>query len=918
MGGKIVIIGLNPVDGSQTSLSVLSENGHNDDICSLAFSSYSLSNISAYRNGLICAVSRDSILKVWSCSNQNEVAEHRINFAQGNSKHSSNVNNWFAAAFLPRSNMTSNVAFEIVFTSSSGELLTFTLPEKDLNSKLRIGKPQKTFQQNDRKNKFIGHTFVVFSICTDFEKRIAVTISLDYKLIIWDLNTRISSDVLHSFSNGALAIDSCLTDKRIAIAFGSNISLLDFEQNLNGDCSNDQNHDNELILRRYDTIVQRLVLSSKAKFFNVIWNRHYFERLGRLIIANSNGEIYHYDLNTKSVIFKTNKSADLSKIYTMIWLDSLFYDDDSIVNENVNNDNKENEKTIGNPVILSLHQSGNIMINYLKKEKPQENLDKYLIGLPVNQKLKHTAIATSGSKNTRCCLLVGNDDGTIDVFYKIIPAENSERKAFRHMYRFRSFNRPCLSLEYCSSTNWISVTALNESVINCYHLDDINDYFENKINYSHEESEEEKLNVKSISKKCTLAGHLNRVSLTCWSLFNTNEKILLASSSYDTTCIIWDVLAGLALKRFFGHKSVVYTIKWCHFNADYIFSGGEDNFLFWNWTIQPDYVPLKTITQNIKINSLKLLKKSGENNKIDNGSINENKVIDDIATGDILEKNVTTDNAMTTINTKLDSISTNSKVKSTTKALFLLSNRIENSSSKYELLEDIKCLIKLKKQQNVNEELNISPKQIDRILLYGNYNHIERMLQMEIDNHKNNKTVEGVYLLSLYLDPKPFILRCIENNECDPIISMFASCFSRTLFTDCLENILAKPKDKEMINFKIKWNNYSKELSALLRFYCLRDFHGAINFLCDNNLYREAIILSNINLAEESFISNLYYQWHLFRLQKNDYESAIKCLIASKNYQKALELLTQRRILCVDTCSPSIIKQYDELIEMLK
>lgn len=900
MGGKIVIIGFNPVDGSQISLSILSENGHNDDICSLAFSSYSLSNISAYRNGLLCAVSRDSILKVWSCSNQNEVAEHRINFPQGNSKHSSNVNNWFTASFLPRTNIISNVAFEIVFTNSSGELLTFTLPEKELNSKLRIGKPQKTFQSNDRKNKSaIGHTFVIFSICMDLDRKIAVTISLDYKLIIWDLNTRLCSDVLHSFSNGALAIDSCLTDKRIAVAFGSNISLLDFEQNLN-ESSNDQT--NEPNSKRYDTVVQRLVLSSKAKFFNVIWNRHYFERLGRLIVANSNGEIYHYDLNTKSVIFKTNKSADLSKIYTMIWLDSLFDDNDSIITEN--NDNKENERMMGNPVILTLHQSGNIMINYLKKEKPQENLDKYVIGLPVNQKLKHTAIATSSSKNKRCCLLVGNDDGTIDVFYRIISTQNGPQKIFRHMYRFRSFNRPCLSLEYCHSTNWISVTALNESVINCYHLDDINDYFENKIEQF---QEEEKLNVKSISKKCTLTGHLNRVSLTSWSLFNTNDKILLASSSYDTTCIIWDVLAGSALKRFFGHKSVVYTIKWCHFNADYIFSGGEDNFLFWNWTIQPEYVPLKSITQNIKINSLKLLKKTDEI-KNDDGKIVEDN-------GDNPETGVTFDTT-TPISSKSESIST--KVKSTVKPLFSLSNRIENSSSKSELLEDIKCLIKLKKQQNLNEEMIISQKQIDRILLYGNYDHIERMLQMEIENHKNNKTIEGVYLLSLYLDPKSFILKCIENNECDPIISMFATCFSHTLFTDCLENILSKPKDKEMINFKVKWNNYSKELSALLRFYCLRDFNGAIKFLCDNNLYREAIILSNINLAKESFISDLHYQWHLVRLKKNDYESAIKCLIASKNYQKALELLTQRRILCADTCRPTIIKLYDELIEMLK
>ncbi|XP_027194608.2 uncharacterized protein LOC113789289 [Dermatophagoides pteronyssinus] len=937
MGGKIVIIGFDPITSQQTtSLTIFAENGHNDDICSLSFSSYSLLSHQSYRQGLLCSVSRDSVLKVWSCSNQNEIAEHRIlsnNYYGSNQKGSggqTNTTNWFTAGFLPKSCIkNSNVSYEIILTNSSGDLLTFTLPEKGLNSKLRIGKTQRTFQSKmmmNNKNQSINHTFIIFSIAMDLEHKIAITNSLDYKLILWNLSTRTSETVFHSFSNGALAIDCCQSDKRIAIAFGSNVFVLDFiressilTNNDGGDDDNNIDNDDD-DNHHYDIHVQRLPLSSKTRFFNVIWNRKYFERLGRLIIGTLDGEIIHYDLNGKDIVFKSNKmnARDTSKIYSIIWLDTLLLEQDEDTNEK------------SSPVVLTLHQSGKIMVNYLSNNnaKMQENFDKYLVDVPENQKIKRTALLTSDDQKY---LLMGNDDGTVDVFRRISEPSIIVRKAFQHLYRFRSFNRPCLSIEYCSRTNYLAITALHENYINCYRLDDIDNdnlSFDSSSNSGDNNNDESKLIVKTVPVKCRLQGHEDRVSFTCWCPFNRideiNDKILLASASYDTTCIIWNVAKQCPLKRFFGHRSLIYSIKWCHFDSDFLFSGGEDNFFFWNWTIQPNFSSNFSIKHNVKLNSLRSLLENNNNNNGDDNETNDANVPSETAAIPI-DSSIS---SLTSENSIIKNPITN-KTSLPIKALFTLNNQIENNSSKYEHLEDIKWLIKLKTD---SETVVIIPSnKLERILLYGQFEHIERLLQMEIENHKKNKNLEAQYILSLFLNARSFVEKLLKQNECDPILAMIASSYSRKLYENSIRTILGEsssstessndcriPQQQIQLNSKIKWTNYSKELCALIRICCLNEFNVSIDNLLAQNLFREAIILSVIHLASNTFVNQLMYRWHEYRLKQNNYEGAIKCLISSGHSIEALELLKQRRTLCTETSGNSILRQYDEIIELLK
>lgn len=76
----------------------------------------------------------------------------------------------------------------------------------------------------------------------------------------------------------------------------------------------------------------------------------------------------------------------------------------------------------------------------------------------------------------------------------------------------------------------------------------------------------------------TLSGHTNRVTGLSWS---KSKFGLLASSSYDGSVQIWDVLNSAPLKNYQGHISRVLSVCWssCAIKGrkeEQVYSGGED------------------------------------------------------------------------------------------------------------------------------------------------------------------------------------------------------------------------------------------------------------------------------------------------------------------------------------------------------
>src|SRR5699024_5854163 len=104
-------------------------------------------------------------------------------------------------------------------------------------------------------------------------------------------------------------------------------------------------------------------------------------------------------------------------------------------------------------VVLSLHASGTILVNYIpsryhqNKQSERFMTAKFVVGLPPEGQLrKHTAVDDYGRGRY---LVIGNDDGTVDVLKQLQEDEPRETpsQVYRHLFRFRAFTKPIISIE---------------------------------------------------------------------------------------------------------------------------------------------------------------------------------------------------------------------------------------------------------------------------------------------------------------------------------------------------------------------------------------------------------------------------------------------------------------------------------------
>lgn len=209
---------------------------------------------------------------------------------------------------------------------------------------------------------------------------------------------------------------------------------------------------------------------------------------------------------------------------------------------------------------------------------------KFVSGLPTVEgggllNRKHSAL--DGHDRGRY-LVVGNDDGTVDLLKSVGEDSVESLPPYRHLFRFRAFTKPIISIEAAAGEEsglWFAITAMHDNFVHCYKVE--NEALSEEVS---SEEAEEKFAEESSTKhhpqpiKYKLSGHSDRVAATSWSPFISSDglqKKLLATASYDTTCIIWDVIGQTPLRRFHGHRSLIYAIKWSHFREDLIFSGGK-------------------------------------------------------------------------------------------------------------------------------------------------------------------------------------------------------------------------------------------------------------------------------------------------------------------------------------------------------
>ncbi len=545
---------------------------------------------------------------------------------------------------------------------------------------------------------------------------------------------------------------------------------------------------------------------------------------------------------------------------------------------------------------------------------------KYVAGLPtiengsssvgLLQQRKHSAL--DGHQRGRV-LVVGNDDGTVDLLKSVDGGGgggDGSSPPYRHLYRFRAFTKPIISIEASGDGGgegdggdgnglWLAITAMHDNFVHCYRLEVNEDGGGDGSLEEKEVSSEEPSSSSSILKplqltKYKLSGHSDRVAATSWSPFSSysstnQQKKLLVTASYDTSCIVWEVVSQRPLHRFTGHRSLIYAIRWSHFREELIFSGGEDAFHAWRWPEQPKFedddteggdssagVTLVKLREVLKKKEVKKVKDEEKAKEDEEGQEEKDEVI--------TTTSITTNNSSSS-SKSLSSSSSSKAVEAVNshhhhqttalppaKALFSLSNQLEYSSSKAETLEDIAAIVRLKRwadsisaEEDENSESK-SPKEgvpeevvperaLKRILFYSpRLTELRRFLELERANHlKANSRGGGgqqsdaAELISMMADLRGAIERAIEEGEADLQLATYASAFSRDLYLRCLDaywkrggggdgsstGVSAKTTAQPSTSTRSArlLLNYGREMEALSRLAVFGDFEAAVEGL---------------------------------------------------------------------------------------
>lgn len=733
--------------------------------------------------------------------------------------------NWFALSFSAHHNSNK---LEILIGSGNGEILFIDVPIKPPDSKIRIHRPV-TYM----KNRYPSHSSVIFCIAVDYMSSIAITSSLDHQINLWDLTQRTFIDSFTTFTHGVHDISlSAIDPSRMAIAVGDGIHVIKFDQFLN--VSN---------LRKIP--FQKTQKTKDMLGMAVVWHP---DCENRLAFGTSTGDITVVDLSStqRTPKYTNKKSNDWTKVYALVWGPSL-------------RDSSES-------TLYSLHQSGQIYVHYITSNI-LENFNDY-----VKQNAKRSEMSW---KNDLRHVSVGNENGTIDVFEFV-----GHDLHFR--LRIEAFRRSILSLKWNSNndpklSDWLAVSSYDNH-IHCYFL-------HHCLNLEDESTESSFL---TISKPDSiLKGHSDRVSSMSWS---PHDSTLLVSVSYDKTALIWDVAKGDPLIRFEGHRGILYCVVWSASDKDLVFTGGEDNYLHaWRPSKQrqclsvsqngcsDDYWPHLEVNETEDLKCISDLLKE---------CVNKVAFYNDIA------KRSTEDNHQNGFHEEVKQEKTSKKNKSmkkksnkeSKKTLFLLSNVIENSSTKYQKIEDIEAIFEKVTGNYVSEE------RLERILLYGNHLDVKKFVEIESSNHLKHGNVEQKDILNLLYDIKQTVEESIRKKETNPFLVSLSMSISRNHWKQSMA-ILANQLTDTDLDLQT-YRNYNLEMSAITMIAQNRVIE-AIDLLTDHHLFREAVIVCKTRLCSEQVLQLIMTKWSEQR-RLTDCEGAVKCLVAAKKFKEAAQLLDTR------------------------
>ncbi|RIB16619.1 quinon protein alcohol dehydrogenase-like superfamily [Gigaspora rosea] len=707
-------------------------------------------------------------------------------------------------------------------------------------------------------SSYIGHSRSVFSIVTYACGTKAITVSMDRKIILWDLTQKkpiFTVSCIHNYVND---IDVSVVDPhRLAIASGdNNIRVWD-------------------IANKHDPFSCTLYWKGLKNKLTCI--KCHPNREGFLAFGTDLGNIGWYEIyNDKS---KTFNSYHKGKVYSIQWCKPEWLGLGSAIE---NSDHS---------LIISCGGDGQILLSDTTKPKQS---------VIVNDMIKEanpewTAVIKDKSgylpKRTEISvhpagrfLAIGNFDGSIEVYdlpsFKIVY-HNIGHRSIINKLEWRHLDDAGNSFSLASGSD--------DNLIMIHDFSDLNKLISTTT-------------IPTSSCKQVFEMHKKGVTDLSWSPSDSNK---LVSSSFDGTAIVWDIQLGIPISMFRGHHGRLLCTVWSLEDEDAIFTGGDDAACFC-WKISENfYEPLKDFSPEIKSNVTPsdAVTKDNMSQPLDETILTALDKIEHTAT-----------------HTKIDAPEPIQKVevRASKKKKFKNLLPLGTSPSRRKNLQystfdiarklyggDIDKAMEFwvdneHKGQKLTDETDNTDIQAPPFveLFFDEGNKSRKLIEQEIKSHNNS----GISMSLGGLEVSPTLPLQMWSNNFAELIKSYednAEFSNKDWILLALSPLAGRDVWQSLVRLQAeKLVAKNDRHGAVLCWLACGEVYEAVEVYRKAEMYREAIALAKLRLIDEDPIfSDLYSLWAIQLEKEEAYEQAAMCHLAAKkenSIHHALNALSRR------------------------
>jgi gem associated protein 5 len=337
-------------------------------------------------------------------------------------------------------------------------------------------------------------------------------------------------------------------------------------------------------------------------------------------------------------------------------------------------------------------------------------------------------------------------------------------------------------------------------------------------------------------------GHLKPPLSLAWCPFEGNK---IVSTAADGLALVWDVITKSLISTFvdpfIGHNQ---SILWSPHDPDLIIIG-DRTIRIWRISKNPPRTDEEFLTARKR-----LLAKTA---KSDLEKSNKNKTKADVPS-------------------KIKIVAKNSIVPP-----FYVSND-ENISAQVAEMRKV-----LASGESLVENVDNS---LDPLQLFGTKQQVSQLLDANYDQQKKEGKHKSCEMISLWKgNLEDHIQDAINENRVTPTLIVLAPMVSPKLWRNACE-VYAKKLSEEA---------NSDPLETAMYFLACHKVEEAVNCLCLNSMFREALALTKQRFPEDSdMITKVTEQWAEHCTNTGNFENAAFCYISLKQYEDAAKVLARR------------------------